>query len=371
MLLPDSRIAIFLATSGHSGVDRWAVNLLQVWSQRGFAVDLLHIRGHGPILPALPPNVHTIDLHCNHVATSLASVIHYLRKVKPSAILSDKDRVNRIAILAHRIARSTATLSVRVGTTVSVNLAARPVIERGLQRLSMRYLYPLAHNVLVPSQGVADDLERFSGLPRTHIRVVPSPILSDSLYQQAQLQPAHQWCLNKDKRLIIAVGELSPRKDFATLLHAFARINADLSFRLLILGEGQQRPALRALIQTLGMDHSVDLIGFQANPYAFLARADLFVLSSRWEGMPVALIEALGLGIPVVSTDCPSGPRELLHDGIGHLVPVGDAEAMASAMRATLLHPPPAALLRAAVRDYDVQVAADRYLTAMGISGHL
>lgn len=366
--VPGPDIAVLLATSGHSGVDRVMTNLLTAWADAGLTVDLLGIQGHGPHLDDPPPGLRRVPLPARHVNTALPGLLAYLRRVRPPWLLTDKDRVNRLALLAATLAGGRTRVAVRLGTTVSVNLAQRGPAERSLQRWSMRHLYPRAAAILTPSAGAADDLCAFAGLPRGRIQVVPSPVLGATLAARAA-QPAQgvHWP-DDGVPTVLAIGELCARKDFATLLRAFALVRRERPCRLAILGEGRQRATLAALAEQLGIAPDLQLPGFVANPYPHLKRAALFVLSSRCEGMPVALIEALACGTPVVSTDCRSGPRELLQDGhIGALVPVGDAAALAGAMCATLDAPLPARTLRAAAAPYAVANAAGAYLDALGL----
>ena len=363
---PD--IAVLLATSGHSGVDRVMGNLLAAWAGAGLAVDLLGIRGHGPQLGDAPPSLRRVPLPAAHVNTALPALLRYLRRVRPPLLLTDKDRVNRLALLAATLAGGHTRVAVRLGTTVSVNLARRGRAERAAQRWSMRHLYPRATAVLTPSAGAADDLAAFAGLPRRRIAVVPSPVFGPALTARAGEPPAGVDWPDDGIPTVLAIGELCARKDFATLLRAFAVVRAARPCRLVILGEGRQRAQLIALAGALGLGTDVQLPGFVDNPYPHLRRATLFVLSSRCEGMPVALIEALACGTPVVSTDCPHGPRELLQDGrVGALVPVGDAAALAAAMCAALDAPPPADDLRAAAAPYAIDRAAGAYLDALGL----
>jgi glycosyltransferase involved in cell wall biosynthesis len=169
--------------------------------------------------------------------------------------------------------------------------------------------------------------------------------------------------------VIIGMGRFTEQKDFATLIRAFARLRANRNCRLILLGRGRLQADYQALAEQLGVAADIAYPGFADNPYSYLARARLFVLSSAWEGSPNALTEALALGVPVVATDCPSGPRELLDGGrYGALVAVGDDAALAQAMAATLDAPPPAAGLRRAVADYTVEASARAYLAALGFT---
>lgn len=361
-------ISFFLATSGHSGVDRAMQHLIPAIAQRGYPVDLLQVRKHGPYLQPPPTGVRTIDLGSSHTYSCLPAIIRYLRKERPVAMLSDKDRVNRTALLARLLARVPTRLILRSGTTISIDLETRGWFERWLQRHSMGRLYEYAYNVVVPSEGAADDMSRYTGLNRDKITAVPSPIVPDSLLTAILPIPDHPW-FREDIPLILSVGELCSRKDFETLLRAFALLRRQRPCRLMILGRGKRRKALMQLAKDLQVQEDFDLPGFVDAPYTYMAHADLFAFTSRWEGLPFAPVEALAVGTPVVSTDCPSGPAEILQHGhYGPLVPVGDVEALVKAMGEVLDHPLPPAELRKAASPFTVSASTDAYLQAMGLA---
>ncbi len=368
---PDTdnpRIAIFVSTSGHSGVDRAMQHLIPALARRGYAVDLLKVRRHGPNLAEVPDNVRIVDLGSRHTYTCLPAIVRYLRRERPAAMLADKDRVNRTALLARAIARAPTRLVLSSGTTISIDLAHRGAFERWLQRTSMGRLYPFADQVIVTSRGVADDMADYTGLAREHIEVVPSPVVPDELLHATQPRPEHPWFHDHGPPVILSVGELGQRKGYDTLLRAFATLRDQRPARLLILGRGKLREELQRLAAELGVADAVDFAGFQPNPFAFMAHADLFAFASRWEGLGFVLIEALAMGTPVVSTDCPSGPREILADGkYGELVPVDDHQAMARAMAKSLDTPADPAHLRQAAQPYTIENSTDRYLRALGL----
>jgi glycosyltransferase involved in cell wall biosynthesis len=362
------RIALFFATSGHSGVDRAMQNLVPELARRGYTVDLLHIREHGPTIKDTHDNINIIDLGARHTYTSLLAVARYLRGYRPAVMLSDKDRVNRTALLARWLARVPTRLVLSYGTTASINLNNRGAFERWLQRTSMGRLYPFADNVIVTSNGVAEDMSQYTGLARQHIEVVPSPVIPDKLLTETHGAPDHPWFMDRNVPLILSVGELSHRKDFETLLRGFSILRAQRPCRLMILGRGKRRERLLQLAEELDIAKDLSLPGFVSSPYEYMAHADLFAFTSRWEGLGFVIIEALAMGTPVVSTDCPSGPAEILQQGrYGQLVPVGDSTALAHAMAKSLDHPLGAETLREAIRPYTVSAAADSYLRAMGL----
>ncbi len=363
-----TRIACFFSTSGHSGVDRAARHLIPALARRGYRVDLLKVRRHGPNLNAIPEGVRVIDLGSRHTFACLPAVVRYLRRERPAVMLSDKDRVNRVALLARALARVPTRLVLRSGTTISIDLATRSVVERWVQRNSMGRLYPFAEQVIVASAGVADDMADYTGLERARIRVVPPPVVPASLFTATPARPEHPWFGQSGVPLILSAGELCGRKDFETLIRAFARLRAERTCRLMIIGHGAARERLLALASALGVAEDVALPGYVADPYAYMAHADLFAFSSRWEGLGFVLIEALAVGTPVVSTDCPSGPREILDGGrYGRLVPVGDDAALAQAMTATLDAPLLPEQLRQAALPYEIEASTDAYLDAMGL----
>ena len=235
----------------------------------------------------------------------------------------------------------------------------------------MARLYPGVDHIIAVSEGVRQDTLGLSGLPAARVSVVRNPVITPGLQHQAQAPPPHPWLAPaRDRPVLLGAGRLTRQKDFPTLLKAFAQVRAQRPCRLVILGEGRERADLQALAGTLGVAADLHLPGHADNPYAWMAAADLFVLSSAWEGSPNVLTEALACGTPAVATDCPSGPRELLADGAyGPLVPVGDTAALREAILATLAAPPPAADLAAAVAEYRAETSAARYLEILGLGG--
>lgn len=366
MTRPD--LALFAATSGHSGVDRIVANLLPALAGQGLRIDLLNIRGHGPRLDPVPDGVRVVDLGRAHVWPALPALVRHLKRERPRVLLADKDKVNRAALAARLLAGGDTRVFVRLGTTVSHNLASRPWPDRLVQTVSMRSVYRFAAGVLVPSHGVADDFAAFSGLPRARIHVVPNPVVTPHMQALAAETAPHAWLTDGGAPVILGVGELSARKDFATLIRACARLRRTRPCRLLILGEGRRRDRLLALAAELGVADDVALPGFVANPYPAMRAAAAFALTSQWEGLGIVLVEALALGTPVVACDCPSGPREVLADGrYGPLVAVGDDAALAAALAGLLDTPPDAAVLAEAAAPYTVEASARAYAQALGL----
>ena len=361
-------LAVFASFSGTGGVERMLINLIRGFVDLGQAVDLVLVRAESPHLARLPAAVGRVQLAARHTLLAAPALARYLRERRPAALLAAKDRAGRTAVLARALAGTGTPLALRLGTNLSTAMAGRAAPSRWLRYLPIRVLYPRIERIIAVSAGVAQDTARIARIPRAAITVIRNPVITPELAAQAAEPCPHPWLAAPGVPVICAAGRLQRQKDFPTLIRAFARLSAARDCRLLILGEGNARPRLEALIAELGLRERVALVGFQSNPYLYLARAALFVLSSAWEGSPNVLTEAMALGVPVVATDCPSGPAEVLDGGrFGPLVPVGAVDALAAAMAATLDRPLPAAVLREAVSEYEQGRSARHYLEAMGL----
>ena len=281
-----------------------------------------------------------------------AGIAAYLDREQPRALLA----MNVLAVTAATMAMHLTHRPVRVVATLHEPLKNGRLLHRA------RCSYPYADSFVGVSHGVSTEFAKISGLTRCRLHVIYNPVVSEYLTQKA-LEPAdHPWVDRPGAPVILAIGKLIKRKDFSSLLVAFARLLNRRPARLIVLGEGRLRQNLLSLAEKLGITEHVDFPGFVENPYAFLARADLFVLSSRNEALPTVLIEAMACCCPVVSTDCPFGPREILEEGrLGALVPVGDSEALAAAMARALDKPPQRDALRERASFFSTERAVDRY----------
>jgi glycosyltransferase involved in cell wall biosynthesis len=230
------------------------------------------------------------------------------------------------------------------------------------RRIAIRFAYPLAREVVAVSSAMADELVSH-GVPPDRIRVIPNPTS-----QQALSSGTSPLLNGSGGPIVVGVGRLVEQKDFATLIRAFEIVQRDQDVRLLILGEGPERQRLEDLAASLGLSDKIEMPGFINNPWPLMAQASVFALSSRWEGWPNVLAEALALGLPVVSTDCPTGPNEILDNGkYGLLVPIQDPPALAAAIAQTLQDPPPSASLQQRAQKWSVENITDQYLQALNL----
>lgn len=335
-----ARIALLLPNLGGGGAERVVLNLAAAFLADGHKVDLVVMQGRGELIDAVPDGARLVDLRVRLRLFALPRLVRYFREARPTAMLSNMASSNCIAWAARMLARSRTRLVLSEHSTLSVEV--RRNWYRRLLPPVMSVAYPRTDGVIAVSRGVADDLSKMIGLTRERIEVVHNAVVGETLHQQAALSPEHPWMVPEGPPVLLGVGRLAEQKNFGLLLEVFAELCKERDCRLIILGEGEERQALEAQIAALGIADKVSMPGFVDNPHAFMATAEVFVLSSRWEGLPTVLIEALACGAKVVATDCPSGPREILEDGrYGRLVPSGDASALLAAVRAALDDPPP------------------------------
>lgn len=362
--------AFFLHGFEMGGAQRRSLALAGELARRGWRVDMLVAVDGGPLRPEVPPGVRVIELggrlarlpwigarRRGRVRAAIPALAAYLRSEEPAVLMAAANHAALAAVAAHTLAgRPEVGLVLRASNSLS---ATRRSLSDRLKRLAVRWAYPRADAVAAVSQAIAGELTALQPRLAGRVRVVVHPVIGRD---QAALmaQPAdHPWFAPEGPPVVLGVGRMVPQKDFATLIRAVARLRRERPLRLVILGDGPEREALAGLACRLGIADAVDLPGFDPNPLPFMKAASAFVLSSRWEGMPGVLIEAMACGCPVVSTDCPGGSAEVLRGGeLGPLVPVGDADALASAIRSVLDHGGDRPALRARAADFSVEAAA-------------
>lgn len=337
----DARLALFITDMTGGGAERNTLRLASRLSLLGFPVDLVLSRAIGEFLDQVPEHVRVVNLNAWHPLASWVPLIGYLRRERPVALLSALTQPNIAAVWAKKLSGSTVRVIVGIRNTLSMEAGKNSSsLKQKLLPFFVRSFARLADTAVCVSHGAARDYQKLTGVSQDRIEVIYNPVISAELFQKSMQPVDHPWFQEGCPPVILAVGRLDVQKDFPTLLRAFAKVKDRYTqpLRLVILGEGELRSELEALIQELKLSDHVALPGFSNNPYAYMRRARLFVLSSLWEGLPTVLIEALACGLPVVSTDCPSGPEEILQHGkYGALVPVGDADRLAEAIASALL----------------------------------
>lgn len=325
-------------------------------------------KANGPLLKQLPPNIRLIDLQAKSKLGILPKLVKYLRLEKPKSMLALLHYPCEIAILAKRIAGVSTRVVVSERNNLSQEAKRIPQLSVRLTPLTARLLYPFADGIVAISQGVAEDLANVTHIPRERIDLIYNPILTSKTFTSSKEPINHPWFEPGQPPVILAVGRLKPQKDYPTLLRAFALVRQVRNCRLVILGSGSEKHNMKNLISELGLEEDVAMLGFVDNPYAYMSKATVFALSSAWEGFGNVVAEALAIGTPVVSTNCDSGPAEILANGkYGELTPVGEPKAMAEAILKVLCgntkQVDPQWL-----NQFTLEYAAQKYLKVLGIN---
>lgn len=314
------------------GAERILLTILRSLTEKGITVDCVLHKIGGPLMSEIPPNVRIIELKTPRLFFGLLKLANYLRQESPQCLLSAMHLMNEVAIVAKYLAGRKTKVIVCEHNTLSVHSASQKSLERW-SPLSVKLLYPWADEVIAVSHGVATDLHQVTGFPLDKIKVIYNPVITPKQLEMSLEPLEHPWFAQGQPPVILGVGRLNQQKDFPTLIKAFAQVLKAKPARLMILGDGKEKNQLQQLIKDLKLENEVCLLGLVNNPYNYMKRATVFVLSSLWEGLPTVLIEAMAMGTPVVSTNCPSGPAEVLDNGkYGDLVPLGDSQAIADSI---------------------------------------
>ena len=370
MISSPVRVALLIPDLKGGGAERVVVNLANGFASRGLRTDVVVMSAVGVFVSALSPQTRLVDLGVSSMPRLLPPLVRYLRRERPAALVAHMWPLTILAPLAKRLARvATRIIPVEHVVLSKSEITAFPNRYWFLRR-TVRAIFPWADSVVTVSRGVADDLAEITGLPRRSITTIYNPIVGSMPIPDADQRGGVAAAWASAQVRVLNIGALKLQKDQETLLRAFAILRQRVDARLLILGEGDRRPRLETLARELGIDKSVDMPGFVPDPSNYLRSATMFVLSSAWEGFGNVIVEALEAGTPVVSTDCRSGPGEILADGkFGRLTPVGDPQALAAAMAAVLAESPDTQALRRRAQDFSVDRSVDQYLALM-LPGH-
>jgi len=332
--MPKERIAIFarfLEDAG--GLERAVVNFSRGSADLGYDIDLILFTAEGPFVEMIPDNVNVVDFKNPRILMSITKLIRYLRQTKPDVIFCFNSDRGFAAVIANIIALTRIPVMIVIQNVESLERPANQSKKVGLLLKLKRNFCPLASKIILASHGLVDSTVEELHISREKIHVIYNPVVTEKLKQDMHQSISHQWLQEKSIPVILAAGRLEAQKDYVTLLHAFKYVVSQMETRLIIIGEGRQRQMLTNLVHELDLQDWVDMPGFVDNPYKYMKNADLFVLSSKFEGFGNVVAEAIACGCPVVSTNCISGPSEILQDGeYGTLVPIEDPEALGQAI---------------------------------------
>lgn len=343
------------------GAERVVINLLKEMVLYDVSLDLVLSAAEGPLLSQIPKKVCVVDLAAGRVVNSILPLSFYLRRHKPQMLISHMAHANVVSVLAKELAGSKTELVLVEHNTLSASKSQ--LMRAKVVPPLMKLFYPRANHIVGVSEAVSQDLETQLRLEKGKVKTIYNPVVNDNLITASAEDLEHSWFKGNAVPVFIAVGRLTAQKDFATLIKAFALLRQKKPVRLIILGEGELRTQLEVLIEKLDIADDVSMPGFVANPYAYMSKANAFVLSSLWEGLPTVLIEAMACGCPVISTNCPSGPKEILEGGkYGELVNVGDVQALSQAMSNVLDSPVDKKILNQRAMYFSFHKAVSKYL---------
>ena len=354
------RIAFFIVHLNGGGVAVVVTDLANELARRGYDVDLLALDASGPLRSRASPSVRLIDLKRRAARYALPGLLKYLAAAKPDVVIGVAPHINTLLVFARLLKGFRGPQVI-----ASEQSALRASVTNWRGRLLLFFLraaYRVPSKIVCCSEGIRHELIEEIGVPAQKVETIHNAVVGPQALAALEAETQDPWLRASKDPLIVTTGRLHPQKDHRSLLLAFAKVLEQRAARLLILGEGEERSALEALVRDLGLDARVQLPGHVPDALARMKAADLFVLSSRYEGLPTVLIEALLCGLPIVSTDCRYGPREILEGGrYGTLVPVGDVDALAAAMLQSLRTKcdPEAQRLRAMA--FTAEQAASRY----------
>ncbi len=367
-----SKLAFIGFRGGRGGISNVMLNLMNASSEILGSVHLILNNPNMLELPFLDKRVRVINLSARSLMGLYMRLLDYLREWQPDVILTNRERVNAPLTLANSLNSGRTRIVIRVGMPVMTALKRRNPLKRTIRRALMQYSYKRASLIIANSERVRQDILEATSIGEDKVRCLPNPTVSRRIRDMSLLpipDSSHREIFKRYRHVIVGIGRLARQKGFSTLIRSFKIVyHKRHDACLVIIGEGKERKALNKLISELGVEDRAFLIGYSKNPFSYLRLASCFVLSSRWEGSPNVLIEALSLGIPVVSTDCPTGPREILQDGkFGPLVPIDDHNALSEAILRLLANPPEPQSLKEAVRPFDAYEATKTYLREMGL----
>ena len=360
-------LAVVLRAFEGGGAQRDMILLVNALAARGVRIVILCLRGDGPLRGLLDPSIAVVEVPGAKIRYAVPGLRRLIRDLAPAAVVSSEAALNLCALIAVRTLprHNRPKLILREVGSPSIAQHRDPYAQNRVAYRILHYLYRYADRIVALTEGARRDLRENFGVPDDVI----APMLTNAVIPEATAARLARWDgeSGREPGLIVSVGRLSPEKDQRTLIRAVAMLPADLPWRLALVGDGAERAALEALVRDLGLTDRIVFTGQVADPFAIVMRAGVAVCASVYEGLCNAIIEALACGTPVVSTNCPYGPFEILQGGrFGTLTPVGDARAMARAIAAALTQAPDRAALRARGFDYTAARAAERFLEIMG-----
>jgi len=327
-------LAVFLPSLSGGGAERVILQVANKIAERGHRVDMVLASATGAYIGEVSDCVNIIDFKSSKVSLSLLQMRSYIKDSSPEVMLSALPHANLVALMSVMLSKVKPRLIISERNTIGIHSIKSQGIKGNLMRYLMRLLYPRSDAIIAVSDGVARSLSEYINISRDSVSIIPNPCNIDRIRCLSNEMINESWFDLNDLPIVVGVGRLTEQKDFSLLIRSFSLALREVEARLLILGEGELRGELEDLAAGLGLNReNFFMPGFKDNPFKYLKRSNVFVLSSKWEGFPNVILQALGCGCSVISTNCQSGPSEILDDGKwGDLVPVGDLEMLSKSI---------------------------------------
>lgn len=359
----------FSGTSLDGGIGRNLLNLTSAFIQRGYRVDLILNDFSGPYIQQLNKKVRLFSIPTDNAITGVPWMMFYFLKYRPDVLLTPNVRLTALAIHARKLVIRKPRIYVNVHSTYGIKFQRLKQTKRAKRMKKIKRVYPDCDGILCVSNGVADDFSEYTGISRERLSVIYNPIDVEYLVKSAEDPIDHPWFDGSQIPVILSVGRLSEEKNIGLLINAFERVRDSTPVHLVIIGDGDQSSSYKQLASSSRYVEDIVFLGHQSNPWKFMANAKVFVLSSDLEGFGNVLIEAMAVGTPVVSTDCPHGPKEILQGGkYGLLVPIGNPGKLADAISETLENHLPIEVLTESIKRFELGSVAEQYLSVFGLS---
>lgn len=356
------RVCFFVGGLQLGGIGKLTVNLVKEFINKGISVDLFLLTGRGEYFSDIPEEAR-IFIAEGSVFKKVYKFIKYLNTEKPDLSISARQRQDIINIFCCSVSLSKTKPVISIHTNLTTELKYVEK-EKSIYPNLARFIYKIPEKFIAVSSGVADEFSKRTKVERNNIKVIHNPIrLPNGKNNLPNIRKAHFVFMKEADISIVSAGRFTEAKDFFTLIKAFKILIETVDAKLLLLGDGPLKDEIESMIHKLNLEKHVLLTGYVNSPESYINEASVFVLSSKWEGFGNVLVEAMGVGTPVVSTNCPSGPAEILEDGkYGDLVPVGESEDMAKAIISALKNPIDSKVLIKRAKDFSVPKIADEYL---------
>jgi glycosyltransferase involved in cell wall biosynthesis len=356
-------VRLFVYSTRGGGAEKVMIRVGNELHTRGHEVELIVVENTGPYRNIITPGVDIKNIDGSNTVTIMYNLWRYIQENKNADVLLSTMEIPNIVSVAATRFPSTVPVILRIANTNSSK------IRSGRHRMIpevKRIVYPYAESIIAVSEDTARDVSDITGVNYNKVRIINNPSYDSKILEQAQEPINHDWINNPTKDVVISVGSLKTQKDYSTLIRSVNRINKKRNIYLVILGKGNLENNLKNLSKNLGIQDRVSFPGFVDNPYAYMRKADVFVLPSAWEGFPNVVVEAMACGTPVVCTDCPGGSSNILKNGVyGPLVPVGDYNAMAEAIDSVMSDSIDENRLISRAQEFSINKIADKYEEAL------